>query len=240
MSVEVHVEGAVEKGRFAEFLKAAEKWRAWRRERGWREPRLLCGLSGAMNSVRLVFHYDDLGEYEREESRASRDPEYGKVASAMPFEGAIVYNIFQVEEGRGQGRRAPVEKSAPARHVLTIFATTDLERSVRFYREAFGWPARVEAPVYVELELPDGRGFGVYQRDSWAKNVGRAPIEAPPGEVTATEIYLHCDDLDAAIAHLERAGAQKLSERAPRDWGDEAAYYADPDGNVLVVARPMG
>ena len=27
---------------------------------------------------------------------------------------------------------------------------------------------------------------------------------------------------------------------APRDWGDEAAYFADPDGNVLVVARPLG
>ncbi len=33
------------------------------------------------------------------------------------------------------------------------------------------------------------------------------------------------------------AGARELSPLAPRDWGDEAAYFADPDGNVLAVAR---
>ena len=45
--------------------------------------------------------------------------------------------------------------SAP-RHVLTILAVRDLERSVAFYRAAFGWPARVEVPAYVEFELPGG------------------------------------------------------------------------------------
>ncbi len=37
---------------------------------------------------------------------------------------------------------------------------------------------------------------------------------------------------------MERAGGRLLSARAARAWGDEAAYFADPEGNVLVVARP--
>lgn len=131
------------------------------------------------------------------------------------------------------------EATGGPRHILTILAVSDLERAVRFYRDAFGWPARVEVPVYVELVLPDGRGLGLYRREGFAQNVGQAPAVLQDGAITGTEIYLHCADLGEATARLEAAGARCLSERAPRPWGDEAAYYADPDGNVLVIARPL-
>lgn len=127
-----------------------------------------------------------------------------------------------------------------AHHVLTILAVADLARSVAFYREAFGWPARVEVPVYVELALPDGRGLGLYARDGFARNVGQTPVLHAPDRIGGTELYFHVDDLDGATRRLEAAGALVLSPRAARDWGDEAAYYADPDGNVVVVARPGG
>lgn len=123
---------------------------------------------------------------------------------------------------------------APAgpRQVLTILAVADLARSVAFYRNAFGWPAPVETPVYVEFELPDGQRIGVYERSSFALNVGHAPT-------TGTEIYLHAEDLTGAIARVEATGAKRLSPLSRRDWGDDAAYYSDPDGNVVVVARPF-
>ena len=128
---------------------------------------------------------------------------------------------------------------AQARHILTILADADLERSVAFYREAFGWPTKVDVPVYVELALPVGRGLGLYVREAFAANVDQVPTLATPDRIGGTELYFHVDDLDAAIQRLDAAGATLLSARAPRDWGDEAAYYADPDGNVLVVARPL-
>ncbi len=126
------------------------------------------------------------------------------------------------------------------RHVLTILAVGDLDRSRRFYEEAFGWPLRVEAPVYVEFALPDGRGLGLYKREHFAANTGVQPAGGPGGgATTGTEIYFHCADLPGAIDRLKGAGARLLSPLAARDWGDEAAYFADPDGNVLVLARPL-
>jgi predicted enzyme related to lactoylglutathione lyase len=125
-----------------------------------------------------------------------------------------------------------------ASHALTILAVRDLARSGAFYRGAFGWPLRVEAPVYVEFELPDGRGLGLYAREGYAKNTGQTPMTVPEGEITGTEIYFHVDDVDDAVKRLAAAGARLLSALAPRDWGDLAAYFADPDGNVIVVARP--
>lgn len=136
----------------------------------------------------------------------------------------------------------PADSTASApdgpRHILTILAVADLERAARFYGEAFGWPVVVDVPVYVEMELPGGQRLGVYRREGFARNTGQMPQETPRGAITGTEVYLRCADVDAAAARLERAGARLLSARASRPWGDDAAYFADPDGNVLVVASP--
>jgi len=127
-----------------------------------------------------------------------------------------------------------------ARHVLTILAVADLERAATFYWDAFGWTPAVEVPVYVELAVPGGMRLGLYERVSFGRNTNQTPEAVPQGAITATELYLHVDDLDAAIASLRAAGARELSPLAKRGWGDEAAYFADPDGNVVVVARPAG
>lgn len=126
-----------------------------------------------------------------------------------------------------------------ARFVLLILAVTDLARATRFYRDAFGWTPAVEVPVYVEFALPDGMRFGLYERNAFAANTHARPHEIPIGALSPTEVYLYVDDLDDAIARLDACGARWLSPRAARPWGDEAAYCADPDGNVVVVARPL-
>ncbi len=132
-----------------------------------------------------------------------------------------------------------VETLGAPQPILTVLAVRDLEASLAFYTQAFGWPLRVDAPLFKELELPDGRGLGLYTREGFAHNLGGLePTMAAAGTITATELYLHVPDLGRAIRALEAVGARELSGRAARPWGDEAAYYADPDGNVLVVAVP--
>lgn len=116
---------------------------------------------------------------------------------------------------------------------------TDLPRSVQFYRDAFGWTSPVGTPTYTEFSVPGGMRLGLYRRESFALNTGRTPWRVPEAELAPTELYLHVPDVPSAIARIERAGARLLSPLSPREWGDEAAYFADPDGNVLVLARPM-
>lgn len=126
-----------------------------------------------------------------------------------------------------------------ARHVLTILAVADLARSKRFYDAVFAWPRTVDVPVYAEHELPGGMRLGLYERMAFAHNTGQVPEPIPPGGLAPTELYFHAEDPEALAQKLAAAGARELSAFAPRPWGDEAAYFADPDGNVLVVARPM-
>lgn len=73
MTVEVHVEGKVERGRFAEFLDAAERPCAYRQQKGMLTPRILQGLAGEMNTVQMVFTYPEFPAYEREEAMVTGD-----------------------------------------------------------------------------------------------------------------------------------------------------------------------
>jgi predicted enzyme related to lactoylglutathione lyase len=123
-------------------------------------------------------------------------------------------------------------------HVLTILATPDLTEAVEFYRAALGWVPAVETPAYVEFTLERGQRVGLYDREGFGRNTGQVPARTPAGELAPTELYLCADDLQSAVDRVRRAGARELSPPALRPWGDEAAYFADPCGNVLVLARP--
>jgi catechol 2,3-dioxygenase-like lactoylglutathione lyase family enzyme len=132
------------------------------------------------------------------------------------------------------------EGALPVRHVLVILACGDVARSRAFYLGVFGWKVVVDLPVYVEMVVPTGLRVGLYRREGFAANTGEPPSPAPAEGTTATELYLRVDDVPAALARLLANGARLLSAPSPRPWGDEAAYVADPDGNVVAVSRPLG
>src|SRR4029453_16889639 len=94
-----------------------------------------------------------------------------------------------------------------ARLALLILAVEDLNRAVGFYRAAFGWVQTVDDTVYAEFALPGEARLGLYARAGFERNIGHAPRTVARGEITGTEIYPSVDDLAAAIARVEAAGA---------------------------------
>lgn len=126
------------------------------------------------------------------------------------------------------------------RVVYLVLAVDDVARAEEFYGSAFGWKRSLAWPeTYAELELsPDDR-LGLYRRDGFAEEAGAHPVKVGSGKSSGTELYVRVDDMDAAIERLREAGARPLSPRRPREWGDEAAYFADLDGNVVAVAQRL-
>ena len=121
---------------------------------------------------------------------------------------------------------------------LVILAVDDLPRARAFYQAALDWDVAVDVPVFVELVDPMGNRLGLYATGSFERNILSTSTGAPTGQVTRTELYLHVEEVEATISRFVAAGARPLSPLAPREWGDEAAYLADPEGNVVVLARP--
>lgn len=152
---------------------------------------------------------------------------------------AAMAPFFFLEAGRTAplGRSRDVEEPVPGpKHDVTILATEDLERAVNFYKHAFDWSVRLQSKTYVEFELPGGLGLALCTKTGFERYTGQQPETAPNG-VTPVQVYLRSDNLPRIIARLHAAGARPISNLKPRDWGEEAAYFADPDGHVLVVSR---
>ena len=119
---------------------------------------------------------------------------------------------------------------------IVIFAVADLARSRAFYERAFGWRAGVVTPSYVELAT-GSTSVGLYARSGFAQNTGQPAQAAPSIGTTSAELYVHVDDARAAADRVLAAGGRPLDDVRRRPWGDVAAYFADPDGNVVAVAQ---
>jgi hypothetical protein len=96
VAIEVHVEGQVVPGRMPDFAEAVGRYRDYAVAHGYAAPDVLLGLSGPMNTVRLVYRYEDLTRYNDHEFKAMTDREYGRVADAMGFAaGTLTYTIYR-------------------------------------------------------------------------------------------------------------------------------------------------
>lgn len=120
-------------------------------------------------------------------------------------------------------------------HVISIYPVADVQRALQFYRDAIGLQVTVDLPVFAQLDTASNAALGLYERTALAKTAGLAQVPEPGG----TELYLSVPDLDAAIERALAAGATMTSARAARPWGDEAAYFLDPDGNVVALAHEL-
>jgi catechol 2,3-dioxygenase-like lactoylglutathione lyase family enzyme len=106
----------------------------------------------------------------------------------------------------------------------------DLERSQRFYREAFGLEEQFrDGPKMAFLRTPGGHDLITLNEDpaeaaNAGKNggVGHFGFQLAPGQ-----------DLDAAIADVLRAGG-RLERRSPPE-GRQYAYVRDPDGYLIEL-----
>jgi catechol 2,3-dioxygenase-like lactoylglutathione lyase family enzyme len=123
---------------------------------------------------------------------------------------------------------------------IVILATKDLPAARRFYWEVFGWPVQVDVPVYVEFTLPGGIRLGVYDREAFAKNPRLSASSVSEGAVLPTELYFYTPDPDRTVRRALEHGGKLLDGRSVRPWGDEVAYVADPDGNVVALALDEG
>ncbi len=136
------------------------------------------------------------------------------------------------------GAARSVERPVPGpRHDLTILVADDVRSAMAFYSRAFEWPISVESREYVQFDLPGGRGLAICSSDAFELHTGGRLRTRTDDALSGAQLYLRTYDPRRAAQRLLEAGARPLGELEPRAWGDECAYFADPEGNVIALAR---
>jgi predicted enzyme related to lactoylglutathione lyase len=106
----------------------------------------------------------------------------------------------------------------------------DVERAQKFYADAFGWrmnplPQMGYTLVSTAATNPDGS-----VSETGAINGGMAARSEP---ITAPIVTILVDDIDAALATIEKLGGSTVRPRdAVGDMGF-SGYFRDPEGNVV-------
>ena len=102
----------------------------------------------------------------------------------------------------------------------------DVERSSRFYRDAFGWELRT-------------RGDGAIAFDDAVKEVSGSWVTGrPPSAEPGIMVHIMVADLEAALAAVRAAGGEVLNEDAAP--GERVGHVRDPAGNVIGIYQQPG
>jgi lactoylglutathione lyase len=116
-----------------------------------------------------------------------------------------------------------------------VLFVTDLERSVRFYRDVIGLPFRFSTSSYAEFAT-EGAKFALYARAQLPELIGReVPMDTVPWP--QGEVAFFVDDVDAEHERLSQSGVTILAPPTERPWGERTLHVADPDGNVVELTR---
>ena len=145
--------------------------------------------------------------------------------------------IAEIRSGRVTAGALP---GGAARLGIVILAVEDLGRATAFYHAAFGWPTEVDTPACVEFAFPPACGSGSISARPLAGPWVPQRSRRPRARCASTELYLFPGDLEPAVERALAAGARPLRPISRREWGDDVAYVADPDGNVIALAQGPG
>jgi predicted enzyme related to lactoylglutathione lyase len=120
------------------------------------------------------------------------------------------------------------------RLVSVALEVSDLERSARLYRDAFGIPLKPPA----DHEGEDRWISGAHAAHSWTDGTFlHISLYQSKGDVTR-HAQLGISVPDLAVAHIAAvsAGAEVVHEPRDEPWG-RSARYRDPDGNVIELTQ---
>lgn len=125
-----------------------------------------------------------------------------------------------------------------ARITLITLGVADLGRARRFYTEGLGFAASSASVGDVVFMDAGGVVLALYPRallaeDACLPDAGGGGF----GGITLAHNVRSPEEVDAALAVAERAGARILKPGQKVFWGGYSGYFADPDGHPWEVAH---
>ena len=124
---------------------------------------------------------------------------------------------------------------------LITLGVSDLERSLRFYRDGLGWPVSGASVAGVVAFLHTrGAVLALWSRRDLAADANIPDGGSGFGGIALAHNVRAKEEVDSVIAEAVKAGGSLLKAAHEADWGGYSGYFADPDGYPWEVAFNPG
>ena len=120
---------------------------------------------------------------------------------------------------------------------LVTLGVTDLQRSLRFYRDGLGWPLSSASTGDTAFFRTSGVVLALYPRELLAADANVPATGSGFGGMTLAHNVVSKELVDATLAEAVAAGGTVLKPAEEASWGGYSGYFADPDGYPWEVAR---
>jgi catechol 2,3-dioxygenase-like lactoylglutathione lyase family enzyme len=121
------------------------------------------------------------------------------------------------------------------RITLITLGVSDLERSIRFYRDGLGLPIRqgTEGVAFFETR---GTWLALFPRSDLAQDA-RVPSEGSGVRAFSLAHNVRSrEEVDRLLAESASIGGRLVKAAEETTWGGYSGYFADPDGFLWEVA----
>ncbi len=125
-----------------------------------------------------------------------------------------------------------------SRITLITLGVSDLERSVRFYRDGLGFPTQYKDGAPVAFFSTGGVRLSLYPVEHLAADIDPA---SPPSRggfsgITLAHNTRSKEEVAEVLSLAEAAGGKIVKPAQDVFWGGHSGYFTDPDGHYWEVA----
>lgn len=114
-----------------------------------------------------------------------------------------------------------------------LITVSNIEKSVRFYKELFGLQVVRDHGGNVILT----EGLVLQDAKIWQEFLNR---ELVPNN-NMTELYFEENDIEGFVKKLDESNfeVEYVTELMEHSWGQKVVRFYDPDGNLIEVGTPI-
>lgn len=125
-----------------------------------------------------------------------------------------------------------------ARISIITLGVTDLERSLRFYRDGLGFPTTRNADDGIIFFQTRGVCLALYPYHQLARDISDSlpPVRQKFNGITLAHNVRTKEEVDQVLAQAKSAGGKIEKPASETDWGGYSGYFSDPDGYLWEVA----
>lgn len=114
-----------------------------------------------------------------------------------------------------------------------LIVVTDMERSIKFYKELFGLQVILDQDGNVIMT----EGLVLQDAKIWKAFIYKELV--PKNNMT--ELYFEEADIEGFLKKLEESEFEVdyVNELMEHSWGQKVIRFYDPDGNLIEVGTPV-